>query len=379
VAAANGQIEDNRSARDATSVPGKVVHLPAYHDPYQTCLLHALRERGLEVCYGDSHVLWNRVDLSLIATLVRERGMRILHLHWQHPYLAGTGGIAGITKPIVFLAQIALMKLLGVRLVWTVHNIRDHDSEDERFEVFFSAVLARLADVVIAHCDRARHEIVSRFRIRRASRVHLIPHGGFADFFPNHIPRAAARNALGIAGDRSVFLFLGLIRPYKGVLELIDAFKALKREDASLIIAGKPMRPDWEEEIRAACAGEPEIMLRPGFVPHESFQLYMNAADVVVTPYLNVLTSGSVMTAMSFGKPVVAPALGCIPEALGDRGGFLYPPDARDGLLGALRAALCARKDWIRIGARNRALAERLSWDRVAEATLALYTSCFRN
>ena len=375
VGASEIRAEGNPGAPTPRAGLGRVIHLPRYNDPYQSCLLKALSERGLQTAYGNGCMLWNRIDLSLLAMLVRERGVRILHLHWQHPYLGGTGALARISKPIVFLAQIALIKLLGVRIVWTVHNLKDHESANERLEVFFSRVLARMADALIAHCDCAKQEIGRRFRIRRPGKVHVVPHGSFTAYFPNTVSRESARRSLGISGSRSVFLFLGLIRPYKGVLELVAAFKALKQDGACLIIAGKPVRPELAEEIRAACAGDPAIMLRLEFVPHESVQLYMNAADVVVTPYRDVLTSGSIFTAMSFGKPIVAPALGCIPEALGEGGGFIYHPDARDGLLDGLRAALGARADWARTGARNRALAEKLSWDRVAEETLALYAT----
>jgi len=354
---------------------GRVAHLPAYNDPYQICLLKALGERGLDTGYGSSRVVWSWIDLSLLVTLVRQRGMRILHLHWQHPYLAGPGALAGIGKPIVFLAQVALLKLLGVRIVWTVHNLRDHESTDDRLEVFFSRVLAWMVDAVVAHSDHAKSEIVRLFRIKRAGKVHVIPHGSFATYFPNTVSRASARSSLGIAGDRSVFLFLGLVRPYKGVLELIAAFKALKQQDATLIIAGKSPRSKWAEEVEAACAEDPAIMLRLEFIPHESVQVYMNAADVVVTPYRDVLTTGGVILAMSFGKPVVAPALGCIPEILDDAGGVIYPAGSGENLLGALRSALDARADWARMGAHNRALVEKLPWEHIAEDTLALYAS----
>src|SRR5262249_46634191 len=157
------------------------------------CLLKALRERGVQAGYGASLALWSWIDLSLLATLVRQRGIGILHLHWQHRYLAGAGTLGGIAKPILFLAQIALLKLLGVPIVWTVHNLRDHDSTDDRREVFFSRVLARMADALIAHNDYAKREIVGRFEIERAERVHVIPHGSFVGHFPNNVSRASAR------------------------------------------------------------------------------------------------------------------------------------------------------------------------------------------
>ena len=103
-------------------------------------------------------MLWNRIDLSLLAMLVRERGVRILHLHWQHPYLGGTGALARISKPIVFLAQIALIKLLGVRIVWTVHNLKDHESANERLEGVLLQGAGTYGRRLIADRDCAKQE-----------------------------------------------------------------------------------------------------------------------------------------------------------------------------------------------------------------------------
>jgi glycosyltransferase involved in cell wall biosynthesis len=352
---------------------GTVAHLPTYNDPYQSCLLASLERQGVRARYGRSRALWGWLDLSLVETLLRERGLRILHVHWQHPYLTGAGVGGAIGKPLLFLAQLALLKLLGVRVVWTVHNLWHHDSANPRLEVFFARFLARWADAVIVHSERARAEALRLLRIADAARVHVIPHGSFAAYFPNGITRSQAREDLGIEPDRAVFLFLGLIRPYKGVVELVEAFKALQRDDALLIVAGRAPRPEWAREVEAACAQHSGVRLQLGFVPHEAVQLYMNAADVIVAPYRRVLTSGSVITAMSFGRPVVAPALGCIPDTVDADGAFLYPADAPDGLVGALRSALRARADWARMGAHNRALVDKLDWDRIAQETRSLY------
>ena len=66
-------------------------------------------------------------------------------------------------------------------------------------------------------------------------------------------------------------------------------------------------------------------------------QMYLRAADAVVLPYKDVLTSGSAILAMTFGQPVIAPAIGCLPESLGAEGTILYDPSTPDGLERALR------------------------------------------
>jgi len=58
----------------------------------------------------------------------------------------------------------------------------------------------------------------------------------------------------------------------------------------------------------------------------------MNACDVVVFPYQEILTSGAVILAMSFGRACVAPRLGCIQDVLDDKGAFIYEPSNKAGL-----------------------------------------------
>lgn len=60
---------------------------------------------------------------------------------------------------------------------------------------------------------------------------------------------------------------------------------------------------------------------------------YMKAADVMVLPYRDIINSGSAILGMSFGKAIIAPHLGCIPEILKSEGGILYDPNDKNGLL----------------------------------------------
>ena len=74
---------------------------------------------------------------------------------------------------------------------------------------------------------------------------------------------------------------------------------------------------------------ESEAKSRLGFVPDDELQVYLRAADVVATPFLEILTSGSVLLAMSFERAVIAPRRGCVAETVGDDGGILYDADDR--------------------------------------------------
>jgi glycosyltransferase involved in cell wall biosynthesis len=179
---------------------------------------------------------------------------------------------------------------------------------------------------------------------------------------------------LGIGKSERVLLFLGNIRPYKGVEELIQAFKELEFNEVRLLIAGRTLNEDVEKRVRALADEDVRCRFYPGFVADEVIQVYMNAADVAVCPYKDILTSGAILLAMSFGKACVAPMLGCITDYLDERGAFLY--NARDpgGLIGALKESLTVSSDRLSMmGEHNRRIAEGFSWDVIAQRTLDVY------
>src|SRR5690606_40109602 len=106
--------------------------------------------------------------------------------------------------------------------------------------------------------------------------------------------------------------------------------------NAELVIAGAPLNAQVEKDVRDAATSQ-HVHLHPHFVPDAEIQVYMNAADAVVLPYHDVLTSGAVVLAMSFGKACIAARIGCIPDMLDDAGAILYDPDRSDGRREALK------------------------------------------
>ena len=168
-------------------------------------------------------------------------------------------------------------------------------------------------------------------------------------------------------------MFVGYLRPYKGLNDLIRAFRQLAAPDCRLVIAGSPFDDKAVDQLRAESAGDPRIDLRPGFVPDEDIQLYMNAGDAVVFPYQAILTSGAVVLAMSFGRTCVAPRLGCIPDVLNEHGAVLYDRSDPNGLREALNTVIRRREQLPEMGAYNYARAAEWGWDRIARETAEAY------
>lgn len=143
-----------------------------------------------------------------------------------------------------------------------------------------------------------------------------------------------------------------------------------------LLIVGNPFEDEVATDLLNRCKGNENIRAIFEFIPDDELQVYMNAADVVVLPYRNILTSGAVILAMSFGKPVIAPAIGCMEDLLDNEGSFLYNPSEKDGLVKAMRKALDANLK--NMGEHNFELVEMLQWDKIAKRTCEVYVECLK-
>jgi beta-1,4-mannosyltransferase len=107
-------------------------------------------------------------------------------------------------------------------------------------------------------------------------------------------------------------------------------------KQSRLIVAGRPIDEAMEEEIRQASADDPRVCTALRFIPDQELPLYFAVADVVLLPFRQITTSGSAILAMSFGRPVIAPADGCLPEYVNATSGILYDPKDQNGLACAI-------------------------------------------
>jgi len=150
---------------------------------------------------------------------------------------------------------------------------------------------------------------------------------------------------LGLADNAFVYLSLGQIRHYKGIDNLVAAFSQLNDATSELVIAGNVHDPIYGEELAQLSCGRAGIHTWFQYVPDSDLQYFMNACDVCVLPYRDVTTSGAAILAFSFGKPIIAPALGGFTELATNGRGIVYNPTADDGLLCALQQARCTDMD----------------------------------
>ena len=151
--------------------------------------------------------------------------------------------------------------------------------------------------------------------------------------------REKALNELGIRPAAKQILCFGMIRPYKGVPSLLRTWQKIAPKDAQLLIAGTA-EPRYREQLTPLIQDAEKVIWHDQWISNERLPIYFSVADAVVFPFEKILTSASVMLAMGYGKPIIAPKLGEIPETLADADDFTYSPDDPTGLERCLRRAL---------------------------------------
>jgi glycosyltransferase involved in cell wall biosynthesis len=176
---------------------------------------------------------------------------------------------------------------------------------------FIYKLSARYIDKAIVHENYFKKVLVNDYGFAD-NQVDVIHHG--IEERSLTLFQKEAREKLKISQDKKVILFFGFLAGYKGVDLLLDTFQLLDENQYFLILAGgKPKRVEkdrsynaWFEGLESRIKGSQNI-LQTGFVPDDQIDLYFSASDVLVLPYLQMLSaSGPMSFALSFGKPFLA-------------------------------------------------------------------------
>jgi glycosyltransferase involved in cell wall biosynthesis len=291
----------------------------------------------------------------------------IVHVQW----------LPLLTASNIEVRLLKLWKRCSLPLVYTVHNVLPHDSAAQRHRRRYATVY-QMADALICHTEESQAQLISDFGIC-PEKIRVIPHGPLFHDLPRPSP-AEARKQLRYAKDDFVVLWQGVLAPYKGLDFLISAWKSVQEScpRARLLIAGT-----GKDHILAAvrqrvqeAAVEKSVRLDLRYLAAEEISTYSQAADVLALPYETITMSGALMTALTFGKPIVATDLPAFREVLTAGSNALLVPY---GDTAALSLAILRLVQDERLRSHLAGGVDRLNitnmWERIAEKTEDCYRS----
>jgi glycosyltransferase involved in cell wall biosynthesis len=218
-------------------------------------------------------------------------------------------------------------------------------------------------DAIVVHTEHGRTRLVDELGLDPA-RVHVIPHGvlrpGGDAPLPPELP----------AFDGTVVLCFGLLRPYKGIDVLLEAWRGI--DHAALWVVGAP-RMDVEP-LRAAAP--PGVRFVERFVTEGEAAALFRRADLAVLPYREIDQSGVLYTALGFGVPLVLSDVGGFPDVARAGAAVLVPPGDAIALHDTLQALAAdpARRAMLATAA-LRLAASGHNWDAIARKHLELYAT----
>ncbi|MFD0958216.1 glycosyltransferase family 4 protein [Paenibacillus chungangensis] len=325
---------------------------------YNDLLSDSLGEAGIEV-----------MDLEhgrLMLKIGRAKPGDTIHIHWIHHAYQHSNLLVFAFKSLILILTMLYLRLWNIGLVWTIHNLYPHQMKYARLERWMRSLICRMCTGMIVASESIKRKAVKEFGVPPA-KLHVVKHGHYLDVYkPQGI---CVRKQYGIDEKADVFLFMGAIKAYKGVEDLIEAFNAMKTRDTHLIIAGKA--DEEQERYLRRMEDADNIVLRLGFVPNEEVADLVRAADALVLPYKEITTSGSAILGLSFQKLVVMPDNEFVNEYFREGMVVTYDPAKPGALDNALMTARSAKYGQ-RTSRYEEALRE-LDWSVIAQQTKRVY------
>lgn len=274
----------------------------------------------------------------------------VIHFHWPEALIEGRSPARRLVKRLRLQALLQLLRLRRVMIARTVHNLE-----------LPSGISGWDRRMLQGIYDRARVNIVlnAQTEVPSGARATLIPHGHYVDWFAE-FPRSTM-----ILGR---IAFVGLVRRYKGVEQLIAAYSDVRDAEAlGLTISGRPTSEATRAEIEELAAGDDTIHTDLRYLSEADYVTAVTEAEIIALPYTHMHNSGSVLAALSLDRPVLVPD-NEVNRALADECGpgwvHLYdPPLTGDDLLRALHASrdhersehpTFLARDWADVGAAHR-------------------------
>lgn len=269
----------------------------------------------------------------------------VFHLHWpEHLTSSGTRSSRHLKRLLSLLLLVRLHFKQSCVIIRTIHNVRPHEPMHtvDRF------ISSRLDEITSGWVHLTP---TTTFRDGRPEVV--IPHGHYKDWLDGW-PRSCAHPGRAI--------FFGMMRPYKGLEDLIAAFSRALGRDVRLEITGHVQDDALAARLRSAARSDDRIEINAGYQSDQELVKSISSASVVVLPYRSMVNSGALLYALSVGRPVLAPrtpANELLAEEVGHPWVRLFdPPLSVHALEDALTAAVVppssqpdlSGRDWSELG-----------------------------
>ena len=266
---------------------------------YVEIITSMLRESGYE-----------RFKLSSLMNFSVISKCKVIHLNWYENIYDRNKFSATISFLKKF-SILCIIKLFRMKLMWTMHNKQQHDSNNKTYSSLIFNLLVKWSDIIIVHSQISKDILIKQYpRIgeKIIKKIQHIPHPNYINSYGKIVSEQKKSNSL------LEILFIGKIKPYKNIELLIDVVKSINSDNIHLKIAGDIISNDYKLKLENRINGYKNISLEPKFIPDDYIPNLLSTCDLLVLPYdiSSSLNSGTVILAFSYSKTVICPEIGTI-------------------------------------------------------------------
>lgn len=304
-------------------------------------------------------------SLLKIYLLVLKKDINVVHFQWSH-------------IPLLELCLIFLLKK-RCKIIYTFHNSTAFHGEKHFIKELLSAgkkVLLKNVDKFIVHTNYSK-KIFAKDYPNLINKCRVIPRG--KDFFLNSEEKKTLNKKINntfIKKEIIDILFFGQISHYKGVDILIKSIPYLKRTNFRIHIYGRSeMNLDSLFNLIKKHKAENKVFWKIKFLNNEEVDKAFQMADILAFPYRHIDQSAVLMSALDYGKPIVASKVGGFEEILSHEiNGLLFETENSRDLAKCLDKLINDKEKRDIYGEENLKLSKSWpSWDKISEYTLKVY------
>ncbi len=321
----------------------------------------------------------------------------IFHIHWPDMLLRSRRWWRIVWRFIRLQKAINKIQGHGGKVVWTVHNLKPHLMRFPSLCDLFMRRFISCVDGLIFLTENSRNDFLILYPEFEYICYRIIPHAHYRSYYPinascvnpfqtetfnrvdlsdTNVPASTDREdhgvkdkALSVTKGESLILMFGKIRAHKGLNDLLTAKKKLNLSELHLLIAGNPGDNGVDKLTAEALKQDPHCHTFFKHIDNDEVSGYFDVSDAVILPYTDILNSGTAILALSFGVPIIAPAIGSLislNKSFGDDWVFLYDRPLRAETLE--RAMI-----WVRKKRNSLPDLSELEPEKVSSQTLAFY------
>ena len=243
----------------------------------------------------------------------------VFHIQWPEGIFAGRFGRSHLIRKLKawrILRAVKSVRNSGGILALTIHNLAPHrmlsDREAFTYDRFYGKLL-KVADLVISLSQDGQEQYLKRHNYMLEAATEVIPHPHYRESYSCYGDKSISREALSLPAGFIVGI-IGSIRRSKQIPAAIDAFRRVSSGDEYLFVSGGCDEDLLWDEIITARDGSSRIILRRETLSDELLAQSFIAIDVCLINQYSTLNSGTALLALSFNRPLIAPAAGSLPE-----------------------------------------------------------------